>query len=133
MIMNNKRYVIDDYSSYESEKCSNGGCYGFSKLYYPQADGSYLIQHHTTADFEYCCNCGTFGNSREHEDCVPEVVTSIPTPESHESGYWQMLVKYEGALPTLNGMCWVNDPDEPVIEAVVEPEEILRSKGITIN
>ena len=40
-----------DYSQYESEKSSNGGCYGFWTDYTRQEDGNWEVSYGTTADF----------------------------------------------------------------------------------
>lgn len=60
-----KTVYWEDYSNYSADRCSNGGCYGFWSYLRRIAPYRYRITQHTTADFEYCRACGTFG----HSDC----------------------------------------------------------------
>ena len=58
-----------DYSQYESEKSSNGGCYGFWTDYTRQEDGNWEVSYGTTADFPFCPVCGDFNDHYEGDDC----------------------------------------------------------------
>lgn len=53
---------FNDYSSYESERGSNGGCYGFWTNYTKRPDGLWEISYGTTSDMDFCPCCGMFGN-----------------------------------------------------------------------
>ena len=64
-----KRVRFCDYTSYEAEKSSNGGCYGFWKDYNRLDDGNWEVSYGTTADFEYCPVCGSFNEHYEGDDC----------------------------------------------------------------
>lgn len=57
-----------DYTEYNSEKCNNGGCYGFWKDYNRTEAGLFEVSYGTTADFEYCPCCGSFNNHNASED-----------------------------------------------------------------
>lgn len=48
-----------DYSEYDSEKCNNGGCYGFRTEYIRISDERLEVTHGTTADLTYCPVCGS--------------------------------------------------------------------------
>lgn len=56
-----KRIRMNDFSEYDSEKCRNGGCYGFWTDYDRVKDG-WEISYGTTSDLEYCPVCGCFNN-----------------------------------------------------------------------
>lgn len=60
---------FNDYSEYDSEKCNNGGGYGFWIDYDRLDNGVWEISYGTTADFNYCPVCGCFRNHYEGEDC----------------------------------------------------------------
>lgn len=60
---------FQDWSEYEPDKSSNGGCYRFSKHYYYNKDSDlWELQYETSADMEYCPICGHFGNHEEYDD-----------------------------------------------------------------
>lgn len=60
---------FQDWSEYEPDKSSNGGCYRFSKHYYYNKDSDlWELQYETSADMEYCPICGHFGNHEEYND-----------------------------------------------------------------
>ena len=55
------RVRFNDYSDYVSDKCNNGGCYGFWTDY-NRVDKGWEVSHWTTAEFDYCPVCGSFNN-----------------------------------------------------------------------
>ena len=57
---NVKKVRFNNFSEYDSEKCSNGGCYGFWTDYSCLENGNWEISYGTTADFDYCPVCGCF-------------------------------------------------------------------------
>ena len=61
-----------DYTEYNSEKCNNGGCYGFWTDYNRLENGNFEISYGTTADFEYCPVCGSFNNHYASDDDIYE-------------------------------------------------------------
>jgi hypothetical protein len=109
------RVRITDYSDFESDRCFNGGNYWFTTIYVPI---TYLLEmisgevfHSTSADFEYCEFCGSFG---DHSGvCTdPKVVKteyvlshinyvqnddnySIEFYPKEESSYWRQYVSGE--------------------------------------
>lgn len=58
---------INDYSQYDSEKCNNGGAYGFWTKYDRLPNGKFEISYGTTADFEFCPVCGCFNDHYDPE------------------------------------------------------------------
>ena len=62
------RITINDYTCYEWRKSRNGGAYSFHEMATVQ-NGQIIDGHHwTSADFDYCPNCGRFeSNMRDHE------------------------------------------------------------------
>lgn len=63
---------ISDYTRYDSRRCNNGGAYGFWTNYNYVGEGNYEITYGTTADFEFCEYCNSFGC---HCDKVPAIAT----------------------------------------------------------
>lgn len=62
---------FQDWSEYEPDKSSNGGCYRFSKHYYYNKDSDlWTLQYETSADMEYCPICGHFENHEEYDDDI---------------------------------------------------------------
>ena len=61
-----------DYTSYDPDKCHDGGSYAFYKDYRRDDNGKWYAVYSTTADFDYCPCCGIFS---DHYD------------EDYESGY----------------------------------------------
>lgn len=59
---------LSDYSDYESDKCNNGGCYGFWEDYDRLENGNWELSFHTTADFDYCPCCGSFNDHHVWSD-----------------------------------------------------------------
>ena len=55
------KVILSDYTEYDSEKCRNGGCYGF-RTNYNRVKNGWAVSYGTTADFEYCPVCGSFNN-----------------------------------------------------------------------
>ena len=70
-LKNVKKVFLNDYSDYDSEHCNNGGGYGFWEQYTREPDGTYLQTFGTTADFDFCECCGTFGNHSATIDYDP--------------------------------------------------------------
>ena len=60
--------INEDYSNYDSQRCNNGGAYGFWTNLNREDSGLYYISLHTTADFEYCEACGSF-SGHDPEAC----------------------------------------------------------------
>lgn len=56
-----RRVTFFDFSQYNWEKGSNGGCYGFWTDY-DRVKNGWEVSYGTTADFEYCPVCGSFEN-----------------------------------------------------------------------
>lgn len=76
----NESIRVYDYSNYEYSSCCNGGNYGFTtKFSKVQGVSKWVVTHHTTADFSYCTNCGSFYQygDYQHEHCSPETVTTL--------------------------------------------------------
>lgn len=65
---NVKKVRFNDFSEYDSEKCNNGGCYGFWTDYSRLENGNWLISYGTTADFDYCPCCGSFGDHYDYDE-----------------------------------------------------------------
>lgn len=65
---NVKKVRFNDFSEYDSEKCNNGGCYGFWTDYSRLENGNWEISYGTTADFDYCPCCGSFGDHYDHDE-----------------------------------------------------------------
>lgn len=59
---------LSDLSDYESDKCNNGGCYGFWTDYSRMEKGDWELSFHTTADFDYCPCCGSFNDHHVWSD-----------------------------------------------------------------
>lgn len=66
-LKNVKKIRFNDFSESYSEKCNNGGCYGFWTDYNRIENGSWKISYGTTAEFEYCPCCGSFANHYDYE------------------------------------------------------------------
>lgn len=63
---NVKKVRFNDFSEYDSEKCSNGGSYGFWTDYSHLENGNWEISYGTTADMEFCPCCGSFGDHYDY-------------------------------------------------------------------
>lgn len=63
-----KKVRFNDFSEYDSEKCSNGGCYGFWTDYSLLKNGSWEISYGTTADMDFCPCCGSFGDHYDYDE-----------------------------------------------------------------
>jgi len=61
--------TINDYTCYEWQKSRNGGAYSFHEEATIR-NGQITDGHHwTSAEFDYCSNCGRFeSNMRDHEE-----------------------------------------------------------------
>lgn len=64
------RVRFNDYTDYDSEKCNNGGCYGFWTDYNRLENGNWEVSYGTTADMEYCPCCGSFNDHYEGDDAI---------------------------------------------------------------
>lgn len=60
---------FNDYTNYDSDKCRNGGCYGFWTDYNRLENGTWEISYGSTADMEFCPCCGSFNDHYEGDDC----------------------------------------------------------------
>lgn len=67
-----KKVKFFDYSEYDSEKCNNGGCYGFWTDYIRLSNGKWEVVHRTTADLVFCPVCGSFNDHYDGDDCAFE-------------------------------------------------------------
>lgn len=69
-----KKVRVYDYSDYKEGHSSNGGCYGYW-VDYTRIGLSDLfeISYGTTADFDFCPCCGSFGD-HSHYDCEADLV-----------------------------------------------------------
>lgn len=65
-----KKVKFLDYSEYNSEKCNNGGRYGFWTEYIRISDERWEVTHGTTADLIYCPVCGSFSDHYDGDDSV---------------------------------------------------------------
>ena len=63
-----KKITIKDYSSYEPEKCSDGGAYGFWTEYLYKGGDIWEISYGTMADMEFCPCCGSFNSHYDYEN-----------------------------------------------------------------
>lgn len=63
------RVTMRDYSDYDSEKCHDGGHYGFWVDYDRLANGKWEVSYGTTADIEYCPCCGRFADHYVGDSC----------------------------------------------------------------
>lgn len=73
--------IVTDNSEYVPEKSHDGGCYSFSTIYRKTVEGTWMLTFETSADFDYCPICGSFGNHYDYEEdeytCgEPHVVTT---------------------------------------------------------
>lgn len=68
-IKNVRRIRFNDFSDYDSEKCNNGGCYGFWTDYNRLENGKWEISYGTTADMDFCPCCGSFNDHYVGDDC----------------------------------------------------------------
>ena len=68
-----KSVRFDNYTKYDSEKCNDGGCYGFFWTNYTRLDdGRWKVSYGTTADIKYCPCCGVFRDHYEGDDSCYE-------------------------------------------------------------
>ena len=65
---NVRRVRFNDFSDYDSEKCNNGGKYGFWTDYNRLENGNWEVSYGTTADFDFCPCCNDF-HSYNEESC----------------------------------------------------------------
>ena len=95
-----KKAVVRDYREFVAGKSSNGGCYGYWTTYELSNEDElragvdpcpyYEVGFGTTADFDYCEYCGSFGSC----DCDKEpqlvreerVLEALSEAEEHPSG-----------------------------------------------
>ncbi len=100
------RIIFKDYSEYDSDKCHDGGAYGFWTDFYRSESNTdvWEMMYHTTADFGCCPCCGDFGD--EHWDggeagfesgyscgefdtlTTDELLERINSSETDEDGTW---------------------------------------------
>lgn len=70
-----KRVRFNDFSDCDSDKCNNGGGYGFWTDYNRLENGLFEVSYGTTADFDYCPVCGDFHRYDEEYCGVDETIT----------------------------------------------------------
>lgn len=85
-----KRAKVSDYRNFKAERCSNDGCYGFGQTYTLaneerlrlglDAEPKYRVKYWTTADFDYCEDCGSFGSCGC--DSIPQILSLYDVIES---------------------------------------------------
>ena len=71
-LKNISRVRFNDYTEYDSGKCSNGGCYGFWIDYNKLPNEKWEVSYGTTADFPYCPCCGSFNEHYEGDEACYE-------------------------------------------------------------
>lgn len=65
---NVKKVRFNDFSEYDSEKCNDGGSYGFWTDYSRLENGNWEISYGTTADMDFCSCCGSFGDHYDYDE-----------------------------------------------------------------
>ena len=93
-----KRITIKDYRDYDENLCNNGGKYGFWTEYTETETGDFTVEYGTTADMEFCPNCGKFGRHYDYDEdryeCGDiEMISSVALDElinnfKEEENYW---------------------------------------------
>ncbi len=63
-----KSITVDDYSDYEEGYGNDGGGYGYFTIFRPEGRGKWSISYSSTADFDMCPICGSFGGCFCSED-----------------------------------------------------------------
>lgn len=63
-----KRVRFCNYSEYDSERCNDGGCYGFWTDYDRLENGKWEVSYGTTAGFDYCPCCGSFNDHYDYDE-----------------------------------------------------------------
>lgn len=106
-----KRVRFNDYSDYDSEKCNNGGSYGFWTDYSRLENGNWEISYGTTADFDYCPVCGCFNDHYEGNDCCYS--------SGYECGEFETVTENE-LLKLINEF---EETDEEYIEYTAKGDE----------
>lgn len=106
-----KRVRFNDYSDYDSEKCNNGGSYGFWTDYSRLENGNWEISYGTTADFDYCPVCGCFNDHYEGNDCCYS--------SGYECGEFETVTENE-LLKLINEF---EETDEEYIEYIAKGDE----------
>ena len=59
---------FNDFTDYDSDKCRNGGAYGFWTEYVRLESGNWEMSYGTTSDIEFCPVCGSFNDHYVGED-----------------------------------------------------------------
>lgn len=106
-----EKVKISDFSSFEAGKGSNGGCYGFATTYsllnrWELEAGIekvpvYELWFSTTADFDYCGYCGSWGSCNcgdEPQTCtLDELLVDMQKADSDpsESIYSEIISEIE--------------------------------------
>lgn len=65
---NVKKVRFNDFSEYDSEKCNDGGSYGFWTDYSRLENGNWEISYGTTADMDFCPCCGSFSDHYNYDE-----------------------------------------------------------------
>lgn len=63
-----KRVRFCNYSEYDSERCNDGGCYGFWTDYDRLENGKWEVSYGTTAGFDFCPVCGSFNDHYDYDE-----------------------------------------------------------------
>lgn len=66
------RVSFNNFTEYDSEKCHNGGCYGFWREYNRLENGYFEVSYGTTSEFDFCPVCGSFENHYQGDDSCYE-------------------------------------------------------------
>lgn len=62
--------IINDYREYDEKNCTTGGNYAYFTKYVKVDNNEWKVYHSTTAEFDYCSICGTFGHTSD--ECESE-------------------------------------------------------------
>ena len=72
------KITIKDYTRYDPRRCRNGGEYGYEETATIENFQIVSGHHWTTADFDYCEDCGAFqSNMRDHDRICGEYIPTV--------------------------------------------------------
>lgn len=66
---------ICDFTNYKAETSHNGGDYAFWKTYTKTNENEWAVKYGTSAEFEYCDMCGSFGSNCGCHEYIDEYET----------------------------------------------------------
>ena len=115
-----KKAIVRDYRDFVAGKSSNGGQYGYWTIYELSNEAElrtgletcpqYEVEFGTTADFEYCRYCGSFGSC--NCDRIPQIVTeervleAIKDADSNPSGAVYGEIRESIEIEGINSLDW---------------------------